>query len=372
MSSELSTGSSFDLVNRHPDETGVSVYKKRVMLFIDKLPPKAKVTPEDMQSCIVKICRNYRVPHDKDSQEAILHLSRHSYRAGGTAHLVLVDAPLAKVDKLAQNMMEIEEVLRKNAADGEKHDQLFNGIKCFIEAEIPLSREGTGRHCFMVHPTTEKLQRLGFDIELLDSVKPLPRNFTSKTFDVMKPTVVYSYQNFPSIGEAAAKPSAAAETLKAPPKATPTESAAAELRPSSFKTVVSAEAESTPVPQARVEPPAPVPQAAVEPPKPLVEPPKAPVEPPKPPVEPPAPAAQPSEVSTRLVEQKKVPKNAPAAGILEERPLCLKVINGSRVLSDGRITMVKSESFILTEATFVAINGKLELINSPEKFYTVK
>jgi hypothetical protein len=40
----------------------------------------------------------------------------------------------------------------------------------------------------MVHPTTENLKQLGFEIKLLESFRRIPRTFESKTIPLFKPT----------------------------------------------------------------------------------------------------------------------------------------------------------------------------------------
>ncbi len=293
--------SSCGLTNGHPDEKGNHVYIHRVFLLTFKF----KTDHESVKQVIKKIFRAYKVELDCD----LLVNSNYSPLIRGTAYLVLVDAPFNKIDKMGINMMSVSARLIKQKAWGESKNIEFCGIKCFIESENPLSEEGTGSHCFMIHPTTENLTRLGFEIKLLENLKPVPTTFPAKTYK-------FNPIEFPKIG-------AAAEPVM----------------------VSNAAAMETPV-------------VSNSPVKPVKTAPSA--------------AAEKSEVNTPLAQSVQKLFDQPKQTVGEFDILPVNIGDQHVVESDGKIISLGSNRFKYVGATFVLVNNEVIKISGSTGFYAIE
>ncbi len=311
MASELV--SSFGLINGHPDETGNQVYKKRAFL----LTARFRIELEVIKSTVVNFLDNLNI-HLASNEELRVSFTN-SYLVEGFAYLILMDASPLKLDKMEVNLMSVNAKLLSASAYGElpKVNLPYNGIKCFYNDSNPLSDKATGYFCFMVLPTTNKLKKLGFDIELLEKLKPVQppkKTFTSSTHTFKPP--VFSHLAFPVLG-------APAPVTNPPPVDTKAAEAETVVPPPPVET----KAAALVVPQVdRIPVKSPVP-AQIEP-----------------------------------VEQK-IPTT--------KRRLNVAVINGSRVVSDGMIIPLGENSFMLDGAKFLVVNNKPEQVEDPDWYYTV-
>jgi hypothetical protein len=308
---------SFDLKNAHPSEVNNNVCKERVILITSV----RWYDPQHIKSNVLQMFNHHGVKIDEKKGETIIVIPTDSHLVKGYAYLVLVDALEAKINLLNKNLMKVKNRLHVKFSAKENKD-LFQGIKFFMDNENPVSEVGKGFYNFMVHPTTENLKQIGFEIQLLDSFPRIPRKFDSKTIPVV--TTKFSHLHFPSLGAEVSNPTTNSPAGYA---------AAAAVPP----LVVSAAAAVEPPPV--VSPP--VVSAAAEP---LVK---------------STPAATAAPQHSSVEKTSNPPKKAGAKAVRTNTA----VILGSRILSNGGIIpcggphfMVEFEKDLVDEQKFIIIN----------------
>ncbi len=231
--------SSFDLDYRAPFEFGDNVWNKRVMLFDIRI---IDFTESDVKDMCEKISSQFKTPISS-AQFRVEYIKFPSSKK--TVFMVIADAPIETIERLADKMKPVTDKLLKAYETGKKDNLPLNGIKCYMDAAKPLEPPSgkPGAYCFMVLPTMETLQSLGFDIELVEKPKtsktPKPFPAATCTWEDMLPGKTVSSEVYTAAEQSAS--SAAAEKPVVTPVVIPPLAPAVErlfTQPESAKPIV--------------------------------------------------------------------------------------------------------------------------------------
>lgn len=167
--------SSFDHAASYESDTRILV--SRLFMFI------AKIDHDDVSVTDVAVKLFRSVGFSIESENICINHRRSKH---GTAYAIVVDAPVDTLDVLSDKMKHVNNRLSNAYEAGKTYKTLLSGIKVFVHESNPLtSTPFINKHFFMVKPTTENLQLLGFNIEVIEkpTTSRSPKTFAAKTDD---------------------------------------------------------------------------------------------------------------------------------------------------------------------------------------------